>query len=140
MEQVLPFITKHWFLVALFLIAFIWLIIEETRRKGGGVRLTPQLTTQLINKEKAVVLDIRDVNAFGSGHITGAINIPLPTLDNSVKQLEKYKERPLVVVCATGQKASVVMNKLRKQGYTKIYILAGGIAAWKNANLPLVTK
>lgn len=139
MEKILPFFARHWFLVLLFLIALVWLIFEESRSKGrGGSRLTPELTTQLINRENAVVLDIREAGFFNDGHITGALNIPLEQLDRSSNRLEKYKEKPVVIVCNTGQKAGSVMNKLRKQGYTKVYVLAGGITAWKNANMPLV--
>ena len=139
MEKILPFITRHWFLVALFIVALIWLIIEESKNKGGGRRLSPQSMTRLINSENAVVLDIRDANAFTEGHITGAINVPASELDRT-NCLEKYKQRSLVLVCSTGQRASTAMNKLHKQGYTKVYILAGGLAAWKNAGLPLVRR
>ena len=139
--KLLHFIATHWILVTLFIIAFVWLIVEEAKGKGmGGARLTPQLATQLINREKAGILDIRDATAFAEGHIVGSINMPAMEIDQSIRRLEKYKQQPLIVVCATGQKATVVMNKLRKQGYTKVYILAGGISAWKSASMPLTKR
>lgn len=138
-QQIFHFIAKHWYWVAALIIALLLLIYEESKTRGvGGSRLTPPMATRMINSENAVVLDIREANAFAQGHIVGAVNVPLPDLERNAKQLEKYKQRPIILVCASGQKSASVMNELRKQGFAKIYVLAGGIGAWKTASMPLV--
>lgn len=139
MSKLLPFIQHHWILVSAFVIALILLFILEARSKGlGGSRLSAAQLTQMVNREQAVVIDIRDAAAFHDGHIIHAINIPLVDLDQNLVRLEKDKQKAIVVVCAMGQKSPVVMNKLRKLGFEKVYILAGGMMSWKNAHLPLV--
>ncbi|WP_423062955.1 rhodanese-like domain-containing protein [Candidiatus Paracoxiella cheracis] len=138
-QQIFHFIAKHWYWVAALIIALLLLIYEESKTKGaGGSRLTPPMATRMINSENAVVLDIRETNAFAQGHIVGAVNVPLSDLERNVKQVEKYKQRPIILVCASGQKSTSVMNKLNKQGFAKVYTLAGGIGAWKTANMPLI--
>lgn len=140
MEKLLQFIANHWLLVAAFIIALIALIVLEARSKGlsGKQSLTPHQATRLINSEKAVVIDIRDADTYQKGHITNAINIPATELDKNLKRLEKYKQQPLIIVCGTGQKSGYFMNKLRKQGYENVYIMTGGMNAWKNASMPVV--
>jgi len=135
------FIAKHWYWVATLIIALLLLIYEESKVRGmGGSRLTPPLATRMINSEEAVVLDIRDASMFAQGHIAGAVNMLVANLECNPKRLENYKQRPVIVVCATGQKSVSIMNKLRKQGFDKVYVLQGGINGWKNANMPLVKR
>lgn len=138
MENLVDFIARHWFLVTLFILAFLWLIYEEAQHQGaGGARQTPQGVTYLINKENAVVFDLRDANAYKSGHITGSVNMPAAGIDNNISNMKKYKQRPVVLVCSMGQQSVQVMNKLKKAGFENVYILCGGLAAWKKAELPL---
>ncbi|MBT8506715.1 sulfurtransferase [Coxiella-like endosymbiont of Rhipicephalus sanguineus] len=140
MKKLLQFFINHWLLVTAFIIALIALFILEARSKGlgGNNRLTPFKAVWFINNEKAVVIDIRDPKTFEKGHITHAVNIPATEFDKSLKGLEQYKEQPLIIVCGMGQKSPYFVNKLRKQGYQKVYMLAGGIGAWFNANMPVV--
>lgn len=138
-QKILLFIAKHWYWVVIFIVALLLLIHEESKIRGmGGSRLTPPLATRMINSEEAVVLDIRDASMFTQGHIAGSVNILAADLERNPKRLEKYKQRPVIVVCATGQKSVSIMNKLRKQGFDKVYVLQGGVNGWKNANMPLV--
>lgn len=140
MKKLPQFFINHWLLVTAFIIALIALFILEARSKGlgGGNRLTPFQAVQFINNEKAVVIDIRDPKIFEKGHITHAVNIPATELDKNLKELEQYKQQPLIIVCGMGQKSAYFVNKLRKKGYQKVYMLAGGIGAWSNANMPVV--
>ncbi len=139
MQKLWPFIMHHWILSAAFVLAVIVMIVIEARSKGvGGARLSAHQLTQLVNREQAVIIDIRDANAFSYGHIINAINIPLADIDQNIKRLEKDKQRPIVIVCAMGQKSTIAMNKLRKLGFEKVYVLIGGMASWRNASMPVV--
>lgn len=139
MEKLLQFVAHHWLLSAAFVVALMVLIVVEARSKGvgGASRLSVIQLTQLINHEQALIVDIRDAVVFNDGHIVNAINIPFVDFDQNAKRLEKDKQRPIVIVCATGQKSAVVMNKLKKQGFEKVYLLVGGMTAWSNASMPV---
>src|SRR3990167_11271214 len=116
MNTFFEFILAHWVLVLLFVAAVVWLMIEEARHQGlGGARQTPQGITHLINREGAQVVDLRDVAAFHDGHITGSINIPYARLAQSLDKIQKYRETPLIFVCAMGQQSTQAMHKLKKQ-------------------------
>lgn len=140
LQKLWPFIMHHWILSAAFVLAVIVLIVLEARSKGvgGNTRLSVHQLTQLVNREQAVIVDIREAIVFNDGHIVNAVNIPLADVDQNIKRLEKDKQRPIVVVCAMGQKSLAVMNKLRKLGFEKVYVLTGGMAAWRNASMPVV--
>ncbi len=92
---------------------------------------------QLINRRDALVLDVRDTGDYAAGHITHARHITEAQLTDRMKELDKYKSRPIVVACKTGSRASAVASLLRKQGFTEAFALRGGIAAWQQASLPL---
>ncbi|WP_264435664.1 rhodanese-like domain-containing protein [Coxiella endosymbiont of Dermacentor marginatus] len=140
MEKLSQFINNHWLLVTTFIIMLIVLSILEVLNKGLGRnnRLTPAQVVQLINNEKAVVIDIRDSKTFEKGHITHAINIPVTELNKSFKEIEQYKQQTLIIVCTTGKESAYFVNKLYKQDYQKVYMLVGGMSAWINANMPVI--
>lgn len=139
MQELLVFIGEHWILVLLFVVilgAIIWL---ETQGKVGGMsRLSPQEAINKINREDAAVFDIRDRSAFDKGHIANARNLSQADLNN--KDLSKYQERPVILVCNTGTTASKLGSKLKGKGLKQLFFLQGGVTAWTNANLPLVKK
>ena len=108
---------------------------------GGTVaRLTPAEATLMMNREDALVLDVRETGEWGSGHITGARHITLAQLDKRLSELDKFKGKPIIVVCATGNRSSSACGQLRKHGFDKVYSLGGGVSSWIEANLPLTTK
>jgi rhodanese-related sulfurtransferase len=108
---------------------------------GGTVaNLTPAEATLLMNREDALVLDVRETGEWGSGHITGARHITLGQLDKRLSELDKFKEKPIIVVCATGNRSSSACGQLKKNGFGKVYSLGGGISAWRDSSLPLTTK
>ena len=140
MNQLFEFLQNHWLLAAAFLAVLILIIVEEVRSKGLGTNsIDPQKAVHMINREDAVVLDIREANAFQSGHMVGAVNFPLASLDQNAKKLNKYRSRHLIVVCAAGQASLKAMAKLKEAGFEQVSVLKGGIAAWKNADMPVVT-
>lgn len=108
---------------------------------GGGVaNLTPAQATLLMNREDALVLDVRETGEWSSGHIPGARHITLAQLDKRMSELEKFKERPIIICCASGNRSSSACGQLKKGGFAKVFSLSGGISAWLESNLPLTTK
>jgi rhodanese-related sulfurtransferase len=140
-HRIIEFTIKHWVLIVAFVLLLILLIREEMRAKGmGSAGITAQKLSLLMNRENALVVDIRDVNAFKDGYIIGSKNIPAEQMDQQVSTLEKYKDQPLVIVCDNGQKSPAIAGKLEKQGFQKVYVLTGGLVAWKQAGMPVVSK
>ena len=108
---------------------------------GGTVsHLSPAEATLLMTREDALVLDVRETGEWSSGHITGARHITLAQLDKRLSELDRFKEKPIIVVCATGNRSSSACGQLKKHGFGKVYSLGGGIASWRDSSLPLTTK
>jgi len=93
--------------------------------------------TQLINHKNALVLDVREQREYDAGHIVSSKLIPLGKLYDRIGELEKYRERPIVVVCRSGQRSAAACALLGKQGFTHAVNLNGGVIAWQKASLPL---
>lgn len=92
---------------------------------------------QLINRSNALVLDVREQGEYDGGHIINSRLIPAPQLKERIGELEKYRTRPIVVVCRSGARASHIASWLGKQGFKETYLLTGGVKAWQKASLPL---
>ena len=92
---------------------------------------------QLMNHKNALVLDVREQSEYDAGHILSSKLIPLGKLKARLGELEKYRERPVVVVCRSGQRSASACAMLGKQGFAQAYNLNGGIIAWQKASLPL---
>lgn len=106
--------------------------------KGGmGGTLSPAGAVQLINREKAVVIDVCEAEEFALAHVNGAKNIPLGQLEERLPSVVKNKALPLVLVCAKGPRAVRAEAIAKKLGYDKAQALAGGLKAWREANLPV---
>lgn len=136
MQQFFEFIGNHIILVGTFVIFLTLFIRNEMNRGGKGV--SAQQLVDLVNRENAVVVDLRDKKEFDQGHLVGAVNIPYASLETRVVELEKHKEKPVVLVCRMGQHAGAAGNVLRKNGFTNISRLTGGYMEWRNQNLPVV--
>ena len=124
-------------LFATALISGAMLLWPLVRRTTGGPWVNPAQATHLINREDALVLDVRDPGEYGAGHILGAKNIPLIRLDEGGGDLAKRKEKPVIVYCDSGDRSGKAAAALRKQGFTRVVNLAGGIGAWQQAGLPV---
>jgi rhodanese-related sulfurtransferase len=107
---------------------------------GGADSLTAAAATLLMNREDALVLDVRETGEWGSGHIAGARHIALGQLEKRLSEIEKFKTRPIIVCCASGNRSTSACGQLKKAGFEKVYNLAGGISGWLEANLPVTTK
>ena len=103
-----------------------------------GVKETDTVrATQLINRSNALVLDVREQKEYDGGHIINSRLIPAGQLKERIGELEKYRNRPIVVVCRSGNRAAPITSWLGKQGFKETYLLNGGILAWQKASLPL---
>lgn len=108
---------------------------------GAGTRhITPQQATLMINREDAVVIDVRDSKEWAAGHIPNARHIVLDQLEKQLPEIEKLKARPLILNCQMGGRSSTACGILKKHGFEKVFSLAGGIDAWREAGLPVTTK
>lgn len=105
--------------------------------RPGGQALSPADATLLINRERAVVIDVRTAAEFATGHVADSINIPREKIAERVGELEKYKDRPLILNCASGVRSDSACAELRKLGFEKVFSLAGGVGGWTQAGLPL---
>ena len=135
-DQIIEFTMNHWEMVALFCVSLALVVFSESRNATTG--LTPASATALMNNDNAIVLDIRPVAEFRTGHITNAINIPATTLKDKVGTLDKHKKTPVIVVCKTGMNSGTSAKELQKNGFIAVYKMKGGIAEWQASNLPLV--
>lgn len=139
METYLEFAGNHPILVSALLFSFFMVVFSEMRRKSRGLtHVEPQEAVKLINND-AVVIDIRNPEAFAKGHIVNARNIPLDELDANQEKINRLGSKPILAVCEAGMSSTKAVDALKKQGLESVYGLKGGINAWKDASLPLVT-
>lgn len=138
-EQIIEFAMNHPLLVGAFVLVLLaWAAYEIRNSQTGGVSSSE--ATQLINREDAVVLDIRDAKDFKTGHIAGSRNIPQSNLDERMSELNKLKSKPVIVVCKHGQGSGAAQAKLTKAGFERALKLRGGMVQWQADSLPLVRK
>jgi len=133
----MEFLTHNWPLILLALTSggmLLWPMLGGSTAGGGKVSATEAV--RLINREKAVLIDVCEPAEFAAGHAAGARNVPLGQLDGA-KGLPGNKSLPIVVVCPSGARATRAAAMLRKQGYEKAVALAGGTNAWRDASLPV---
>lgn len=114
---------------------FVWPWIS--RRASGVSQLGAVAAVQLINRKNAVVLDVREPAEFDAGHITGAKNFPVASIEQRASELKKYANKPVLIACASGARSYSALSALRKLGFEDLHVLSGGLGAWKQANLPV---
>ncbi|WP_455211389.1 glutaredoxin 3 [Kaarinaea lacus] len=136
MDQFLEFAVNNW---ALFIALIIILVLLARTWVGpGGVKsIPPMQAVSLSNHNNGVFVDVRTDDEYREGHILHSLHAPLGLLDSKMKEISKYKNRPLIVYCRSGSRSSRAGGFLKKQGLNEVYNLAGGVMAWQNANLPL---
>ena len=132
----MQFLLHNWYLI-LVALASGGLLLWPTFSQGGpGGKVLPADAVRLINREKAVLIDVSEAEEYAAGHAAGSKNVPLAQIETS-NALPKNKALPLVVVCPTGARATRAIGILRKAGYENARALAGGLKAWREANLPV---
>lgn len=108
--------------------------------RGGGKGVSVTEATLLINREDALVLDVRETNEWSTGHIPNARHIALGQLQKHISELEKFKGRPVIICCASGNRSSSACGALKRAGFDRVFNLSGGLSAWTGAGLPVTTK
>lgn len=117
-------------------LAIVW--TELGRLTRGFKALRPAQLTGLLNRDNALLVDLSSSGDFEKGHIAGARNIAPSQFDPESKELAKVRDLPVVVACRNGQASLAAARRLKKAGFANVYWLEGGIAAWQQADLPLV--
>ena len=134
----MEFVQKNIWLVMIAVASgalFIWPTIAKLLSRGREVGVAEAV--QLINRKDAVIVDVREPNEFKSGRIPHARNIPVDRINERVKELEKLKTKPLLLVCQTGSRSAQACSGLLKDGFAQAVALSGGMAAWQQAGMPV---
>jgi len=129
------FIVDNWYLIFLVLASGVMLLLPALKGAGGGLSATQAV--QLINREKALVIDVCEPAEFAAGHVGGAKNIPLAQLQERLPQVAKNKAVPVIMVCAKGGRAARAAGIAKGLDYDKAQTLSGGLSAWRAANMPI---
>ncbi|MCJ7798174.1 MAG: rhodanese-like domain-containing protein [Polaromonas sp.] len=133
----MKFLIDNWMLISVALASggmLVWPMIAGGMNAGA---LTAGGAVQLINREKAVVVDVCSTTEFAAGHVVGAKNVPLDELESRLPGVVKNKALPVILVCASGARSSRAVAIAKKLGYEQAQSLGGGLKAWKEANLPV---
>lgn len=131
----MKFVIDNWSLILVALTSGLMLMWPAIRGAGGA--LTPGAAVQLINHEKAVVIDVCEANEYAAGHVSGAKHIPLGQLANHLPAVVKNKEVPVIFVCQSGMRSSSAARIAKGLGYTRPLSLGGGLSSWRSASLPV---
>jgi rhodanese-related sulfurtransferase len=142
LTQLTEFASNHALLVLAFAVLLAVIIFNEGKNLGQKfTKLSPSAAVQLMNNNDDVVfLDVREPGETENGKITKAIQIPVGSVKSRIAELEKYKDKPVVVYCKTGARSSIACNALTRQGFSNVHSLTGGIMSWQEAHLPIGKK
>ena len=132
----MKFLLDNWMLVAVALVTggmLLWPVL----RRGTAGGIDPNAAVALINRQKGVVIDVREPDEYAAGHAVGARNVPLGQFEERLPQAVKNKTLPVILMCATSGRANRALVTAKKLGYEQAQVLSGGMGAWKEANLPV---
>lgn len=132
----MKFILENIIWLTLLIVSGAALLMPTLLRRGSKVSLLQ--ATQIINQGKALVLDVREPGEFAAGHLLDAKNISNKILSSKLTELEKFKSRPVIVVCASGTRSASATAQLKKAGFSEAVSLDGGMVAWQAQGLPVV--
>lgn len=136
----MEFLQQNWHWAALAAVSWAWLMVELIRSRGDESQVSPVQATLLVNREDAIVIDVREQGEYAQGHIPNARHIPSGEFERRGKELEKLKDHPVILCCATGGRSNSCAAQLRKTGFTRIYNLRGGMMEWQKAGHPVSRK
>ena len=132
----MKFILDNWMLIAIALSSGFFLLLPVLQGAAAS-GISPTEAVQLINREKAVVIDVCSGAEYAAGHISGARHVPLADLNARLGEVVKSKTTPVIMVCASGMRSKSAQSIAVKLGYEQVHSLQGGLKAWKEANLPV---
>ncbi len=138
MDRLFEFIGNHIELSGLFIALMVALWFSEQSRAGKAV--SPQIATLMMNKDEAVIVDIREKKEYSEGRIAGSIHIPFDSLKERSTELKKFEGKQIILVDKMGQHSSMAGKLLQTEGFENVCRMSGGISEWKTSNLPLVKK
>ncbi len=130
------FLAEQWLLAGALLSCLFLLMFHESRRAGTSV--SPTQLSQLVNREQALVIDLRDSKEYKAGHIVDSRHVPYSKFEKHIAELSDWQEKPLVLVCKLGTHSSSAGKMLAAKGFQRVHRLGGGIAEWQAQQLPLV--
>ncbi len=133
----MKFVMDHILLVGIAFVSGVMLIWPLLRRGVGGPSVSTLEATQLINRQDALVLDVREQAEYAQSHILNARGLPLSQLEARIGDIEKFKDKPLIVYCATDNRSNTAVATLKKRGFSNAVVLSGGFSAWQQAGLPV---
>lgn len=136
----MEFLQQNVMWVAVAVISGGMLLWSLIRGGFGGAGVSPLQATLMINREDAIVVDVREPHEYAAGHVPNARHIPMGQVDKRLGELDKFKDKPVIVVCQSGNRSSSTCNALTKRGFEKVYNLSGGISAWEQAGMPVTKK
>ena len=141
MERFIEFAGNHWELFAALAVTVALIIKSHLGGRLSGYRTIPAgEAINLINQEGGIVLDVREQKEYSQGHIVDSIHIPLTAFKKRITELEKHRDKPIIVACRSGSRSGSACSQLTKQKFGQVYNLGGGIVSWQSANLPLTKK
>ena len=131
------FLQQNWMLVSLSAVSGAMLAWSFIGNKLSGIEEADTLKATRLYNDDALVLDVREDKEYASGHIPKAKHIPMKQLASRIQELDKFKSKPILVTCRSGQRSARACGMLKKAGFETVYNQAGGIIAWERANLPV---
>jgi rhodanese-related sulfurtransferase len=133
----MEFVSQNWIWIALAVVSA-GLLVAPAFRAGGKHSLSTTQAVLLINRQDALVLDVRTAAEFAAGHVPDAKHLELAEIGARANEISKNKKRPILVVCQTGTRSGSAGEQLRKAGYEEVFSLEGGINSWGQAGQPLI--
>ncbi len=140
MSGIIDFLFAHWILSSLFVTLLSFYLVVEILYSNKDDKISSQLAVDFINHKHAIVIDIRQKEAFDASHIIDSINIPQNQIDENYKKIQKYSKKPVIVVCAAGKDAAKVVAKLKAQDFQQVLQLSGGMQEWITSGLPTTSN
>ena len=141
LAQITEFSANHTLLVGAFGALLVAVFINEFKMASQNFsKLTPAGAIQLINNEEVVLLDVREPAETTAGKIAKAVQIPVGSIGKRIGELDKHKDKNIIVYCKTGSQSGLACRELNKAGFEKVYSLSGGMMAWQDAHLPVSRK
>jgi len=133
----MEFISKNIFLILVAFVSGAMLMWPLVRRGAGGPWVNTLQATQLMNRNDAIVIDLRSADEFAKGHVLGARCVPLADLERRAAELDKHKAKPVIVACDSGTSSTRAVKLLKARGFANVVNLSGGFRAWLQGGLPV---